>query len=448
MRTLAMIVLVAVICAPLWADTLPPVVGGKPGTTLSSLVGTDTLVTVVLKNRGAAHANLRVIEVAPQYVSLMTPVPENQRIPYMFTSIQEIRIQNGVVETKKLDIEDSRSLRAEEQRVIGRAFERAQEIYDNASADQSLKMQAAMVLAVNGDGAAVDYLQKLAGSNDVGTALDAELWLYRAGHLDAITPAIEAGFDSGDRQLRAKSAKLAGLIGAKTAIPALVEMLEDRNVTLCAPAAIALGRLGHKPSLDTILDMSIELNEIKGEAAVTALSIMGENDLVTRVRSLFDQTSGLTRFRLGRVLYNRNDPYGKKIFSTEIFDVPTLTPTVSLILAADGNFDAMQYLRNRLGERYNETEENMMYRAKAAVALIEGGDLVAASELQELLRSDNLAVKKHICSLMAELGRRRLIPLTQPVIESTEPELVLDACTAAVAMAKPSFCERIRKANQ
>jgi HEAT repeat protein len=123
-------------------------------------------------------------------------------------------------------------------------------------------------------------------------------------------------------------------------------------------------------------------------------------------------------------------------------NVPTLAPEAALILARDGDWDAVQYLTGRLKRRYDETEDAMLYRAKAAAALVANADPMAISYVQELLRSDNVNIRKQICILMADLGKKRLIPILQPTIESPDADLALQACAATVAIAKPDFRER------
>jgi HEAT repeat protein len=127
---------------------------------------------------------------------------------------------------------------------------------------------------------------------------------------------------------------------------------------------------------------------------------------------------------------------------------PTLAPEAALILARDGNWDAVQYLTGRLKRRYDVKEDVMLYRARAAAALMASADPTAVSYIQELLRSDNLIVKKQICILMADLGKRRLIEILQPTIESSDSELALQACSAALAIAKPEFRERYIEQQQ
>ena len=90
----------------------------------------------------------------------------------------------------------------------------------------------------------------------------------------------------------------------------------------------------------------------------------------------------------------------------------------------------------------------MTFRAKAAAAVIQGGDPSGASSLQDLLRVNNAGVKRTICTLLVELGKHPFIPILQSTIESSNPNIALNACTAVVAIAKPDFRQRALEFQQ
>ena len=366
-----------------FSESVPPITG-KAGATLKNLEGSSTLVTIVLRDKGATSANLRVLGSGPDHVSILDS--NNERTAYRLSDIAEIRVQAERVEVKKVEHDETRSLGAEEQRVLGRAFERAQEIYAGASANQNLKIRAATLAALNGDKAAREYLEQLASSNDLGTSLDALLSLYLAGEHPSVSEQIQNGLASGSRAIRAKAAILAGLYEEKSLIPNLITMLEDRNAELSAPAAKALGWLRETSMITPLLDMAVEVNEEKADAAVYALSQIGGEQVITPAKARLRSSRDIARYRVSQLLYAMDDPTGKEVFRKEIMTTPTMTPSAALLLAADKDYDAMQYLRGRLKERYNETEDNLSYRAMASVALLRGDDTAAVTGLQALLR--------------------------------------------------------------
>ena len=434
-----MAVAVALFSFAALAEDMPPVANGS-GRTLRDLAGKDTLVTVVLKDRGATDQNLRVVEVGPNYFSVVTS--NGERLPYKFESVAEVRVQDRKVETRKFNLDENRTLKLEEQKVVDRAFDRAREIFAAANSDQSLKMWAAALLAVSGRADGMEYLRRLSSTNDLATNVDASLKLFLAGEEEVQGTIVSKGMQGGDRKVKVAAIKLAGLIGNKDSIPILVDAVQERVADISAPAARALGRLGYRDAIPVIMRMLLELSDEKGNAAIFALTRLGGQDVIDQLKDKLKITSGQSQYRVVTCLYKLKDPLGKQLMIQQMEKFPTLAMDAALLLARDGNWDASQFLAKRLKKRYDEKEDVMISRAKAAAALVANADPTAVSYLQELLRSKDVNVKKEVCVLMAELGKRRLIPVLQPTIESGDADLALQACAAVVAIAKPDFRER------
>jgi len=439
MRTVLMAVFLGVVACQAFGEDLPPVSNGN-GTTLRDLVNSDKLVTVVLKDSGAVDHNLRVIDIGPNYFSVTSP--DEERIAYLFSSVQEVRIQDDKVSEKVFNAEESRSLRAEEKKVVDRAIERVRELFEAKETEQEVRCAAAMLLAVDGQKDGVEYLVRYAASNDLASQLAACQALYLAGSKESAATTIAKGLASGDRTVRKMACDLAGLVQDTASTGVLLEMLHDRAEEISAPAAVALGRLGCREAIPQLLKIIMEISEVKGAAAVDALAHLGGQDVIDQVKAKLPSAQHRIRFRLIVLLYTLKDAEGIKLLKEESMGVPTLAPEASLLLAKEGDWAARQYLTNRIRQRFNETPENLRFHADAAVALIEGGDTTAISHLQDLLRTDNAAMRIQICGKIAALGKRRLIPIIQPIIESPDPLAAISGCMATLSMAKPDFHER------
>ena len=411
------------------------------GAALEDLIGTDTYITVVLKGSGAMDKNLRVVDVGPSTVAVVTT--SNERTAYHFSSLEEIRVQADRVEAKPFSFGGRRSLKAEEQRIVDRAFSRVKEIFGAANANQGVKMRSASLLILNGDPSAREYLRLLADSNDLQTEINASFRLFLAGEEDIDESLISQGLQSGNAKVRARSADLAGYLGLMSCAPVLLDMVKDRSAEVSTPAARALARLHERQAIPALLRMVTELKEKKGEAAIFALVRLGGADVIVQVKSLLDDATGRMRYRLVRILYELGDPLGKRLIKEESMAIPTLAPEAALVLAGDGDWDSMRLLNARLQRPFDEKEDIMFYRAEAAAVLMKGGDPTAISHLQTMLRSDEDSVKKKVCRLIIELGKRKLITLTQPVIESSNADVSLQACDAAIALARPGYRERL-----
>lgn len=444
MRTMVLAVVLVFAAVAAVGDDAPPVVDGG-GATLKSLADGSKLVTVVLKEKGIQDQNLRIVGVGPNYISVK--LPNGEQTSYRFSSIQEVRVQEGEVKAKEFSLDELRTLRAEEQKVVDRALDRAREFFEAPNTDQAVKIRAAMLLALNGRKDAEDYLRQLAVSNDIATELDATLSLYLAGAKDIGGALIAEGLDSGNRDTKAKAALLAGILGDQSVVPVLVKMVGDRASDISAPAAKALGRLGYRDVVPRLIEMAAQSSEQSAAAAVFGLARLGGPDVINAVKAAIqkaDPKEQRYRYRLALVLYRLGDATGKKLLMQEMMGIPSLTRETAIELAKGRVYDGTQYLTDFLKGRYNDTPEEILLRARAAAALVEGGDVLAVSHLQTLLRTDKKEeVRIKIYPLIAELGKRKLIPLTSPGIESNNASLSIEACCAAVAMAKAPFRERL-----
>lgn len=416
------------------------VTGADRAVTLSELAGTETLVTVVLKDSGAKDPNLKVISVTDTTMTVLTQ--KNDLIPYLLDTVQEVQVQGGRVEGSRFKPDEVQILRAEQQRVVERAVSRVREIFAEANDDQELKIDAAVLLALGNDNSAMGYLKQLAESNDIMTQLEASRALYLVG--ESISESLlKQGLESGNRQARALAAILCGLTGQKDTVPYLNPMFNDRAVELSAPAARALARLGEREIIPRLLTMIEEPNETKGDAAVFALSQLGGEDIRTEMLAKAGQTEGKIRYRVARVLHNLNDPSKITELKAIFNNYPTLTPDVALLLSRESDWDATQFLRARLARREDPTEANLLYRAENAAALLAGGDPSAMAVFQDLLRADNAAAKMRVFELVIELGSVRVIPILQPSIENVDRKLSLGASQAAIALAVPAYRSRL-----
>ncbi len=429
-----------VLTAALTATAEIPVVGSEQPVSLTDIVGTPTMITVVLKDSGARDANLKLLEVRSDRIIVLAP--NGDVIPYLTDSVEAVELQDGAVEPRRIPQLDTQLLRAEHQRVVDRAWARVREIYEQANDDQELRIQAATLLALINNANAHNYLRQLADSNDIMIQLSAAGALYLIG--DNVSESLlRQGLESGNRLARAKAAGLAGLTGYRDGIPFLQAMFQDRAVQLSAPAARALARLGVRDIVPRLLSMIHELHEAKGESAIFALTQLGDEDVIEQIKFRLLEAEGVMRLRLVRVLKNLSDPVGLDELRFIYKNYPTLAPEVALLLAQAGDWNATQFLRDRLSRREDPTEANLRYRAQNAQALLAGGDPSAMAVFQELLRSDNEDVTRYAFELMVELGIPRLITLLQPSIENIDREFALNACQTVIALAFPEYRERL-----
>lgn len=413
--------------------------GPNGAVSLSSIAGSETLVTVVLK-AGAEDPNLTVMEVRKDTISFGT-AKGNETI-YQRGDIDHIQVQGSVVERREPVVRGSVALRPEDQAIVDGASSRAAGLFQSSKDNQELRIRAAALMAFEGNDEAAKYLTSLAESNNLSTAIEAARGLYLAGK-PIPEGLIANGLESANRNIRAATAVLAGLFKDESATSALMQMFNDRSAQYAAPAAVALARLGNREIIPGLFDMLGGVSDEKNRAGVEALKILGGEDLIEAAKHQLSETEGLERFRLIRVLFALGDEDGRKALIKVFNEELTITPEAAILLAADKYFEAGQYLQERLKRREDDTPENLVRRARNANAIITSGDNSAVYVFQDLLRRSDVDIKEEVLHLIIESGDRQMLKLIQTSIGNQDPELSMTACNAAKAISNPTYRQRL-----
>jgi hypothetical protein len=416
-------------------------VTGAPGASISSVINTPTLLTVVLKS-GQKIPNLRLVDVNDTTAVFMTD--SGSKTPYKRETLKEFVVQSGHVEKVAFTPIKGSSLQPDNQRILDRVWTRVNEIFQGSDENQEIKMRAAAMLALNGDEAAKTYLKQLIESNDMRTRCTAGFHYYVAG-LQLPETLLKEGLEHGDRTVRSMASSLAGLAGYQDAKHTLHVLLQDRDDQLSVPAAKGLALLGDRSILPDMYEFLGSSDEKRGEAGIKALEILGGTDVIEDLKAHAKQVKATELYRTMRVLHDLKVPEGKEGLKNVFNEVPTLKPEVALILASDGEFQAQQFLRDRISRRENPTEHNLIYRARNASALYKGGFTQAQSVLQDLLGEDKLSVKNAVFAELTFLGDEQLLKILQGCIEKKEAAVAVGACSAAVAIADKDYRERLLK---
>jgi len=407
---------------------------------VSSIAGSDTLVTVVLKG-GAEAPNLRVIEIRNDTVSFYDEKDNETVFPR--SSIDFLRVQGSVIARREPVLAGNIALRPEDQDIVDRASARAHELFNTSKDNQELRIQAAAYMAFNGNEEAAKYLTSLAEANNPRTRIDAARGLYLAGK-EIPGNLIREGLESNNRNIRADTAVLAGLFEDQSSTGVLMQMFNDRSAQFSAPAAIALARLGNREIIPGLFDMIGSISDEKNEAGVQALILLGGEDVIESAEYRLNETSGLERYRLVRVLFALGDEDGRKALIRVFNEELTITPEAALLLATDKYWEATQYLQERLKRREDETPENLAYRARNAHAIVTSGDNSAVYVFQDLLRRTDSGIKTQVLELIAKTGDRSMLKLIQTSIVNNDSQLSMDACNTALAIANPTYRKRLQ----
>lgn len=446
------------------AMAAPPITG-DPGATYDDLIGEKALVTVILKG-GGRDPNLRIRGIYETTIALETA--SGEAIAYPVSEVREIRVQNGRVESGQPPRAQG-VLTSDDRELVARAAERALELSNQSNANQAVKMGAAMALAASDHAEAEiaqGYLHRLAGQNDAETAMLAATYLWALG--DPLSDElIQEGFLSGSRNARAMAATLAGLMGKEQFLPEVRQLVRDPAVELYPAGAKAAGRLKDRESLTQLYDGLRALRDVKAEAAVFALKLIDGPEVRQKMLDMKGDARGMEWFRVIRVLYALGDPQAKTILIEEALRQPAFQKQAALILAEDRVVEAIDFLRDYLDRPEDPNFENLVYRAMVGIALFEAGDLQAKVILQELLdkqpneiyargrtgdvefkRQTVAALQQVVCNMIGNAQHRDLLSLLGAPMQSTNPDVALAACTAAMQIANQEFGQRLKEARQ
>ncbi|NLB00605.1 MAG: HEAT repeat domain-containing protein [Methanomicrobiales archaeon] len=162
-----------------------------------------------------------------------------------------------------------------------------------SSRDPDTRYQAAGCLGDAGDPVAVDPLLPLLDDPEVGVRWKAAEALGKLG-----TPAVEpltASLRSGSVDVRWMAAVTLGDIGDPTAIPALIDALDDEDTYVRSRAALALGAIGEPARTEIIAALSSGSEHIR-QSAVMALGRLGdESSIPPLIEALSDPDNEVRR---------------------------------------------------------------------------------------------------------------------------------------------------------
>lgn len=441
MRTIAIWMLAAVVMGglPALAGAQVPVTGVS-NTSLQDLEGTDTPVTVVLKN-GAQDSNCRIVHADDR---LLTVISANgERNPYLMKDVQEIRVQEGKVEEKPFQLSSKRALSSIQKGYFEEANRRAQEIFDAATDNQTMRMNAAAILVFNNNTEARDYLANLIEANDLRTALEAIMRMYVAGEDISGYAQIQDGLDHGDLNIRRLAIVLAGASGNTGYINALTTHADSARAEIAAPAIKALARLGHDAVVPQALNQLGSVNRELREAAVFALVELGDESTVETLWNRVEASELYERYNIARVLYHLDGQEASGLLYDQMRNVPTVARPAGIILASHGEYEARVWLDDELAERYDTTRRNILCRAEMTAALVQGGNRRSISIFQELLREEEPWILEAALAHITLIGEPFLMTVAVPLVQNPNHSVATAACQAVMACADTGFKERL-----
>jgi len=228
---------------------------------------------------------------------------------------------------------------------------------------------------------------------------------------------------------------------------------------------VALGRITDVQSTDKLIDALASITEERAEAAVAALGKFNDPEVTRRLEELLGKSDILVRYRAVRALYAQGNESAKKLLATEYMKSPAFERGAALILARDGDPDALKFLRDYMTKQWDPNADNLIFRATAALALYLNGDIQAKNQIADILavRPNDIyasgktqdekfkaeqvqKVQATVCVILGNAMRRDMLPLLAGPIQSSDPVVALSACRAAVQIGNREFGRRLREA--
>ena len=449
------------LAVPCFAATPPPITGDE-GATYKDLIREKKLVTIMLKD-GTPEHNMRIKAIHPEAATptIEVETTSGERTAHTFANVDSVRVQRERIKTAdKPDPENV--LTADDKKIVDQATDTALGIF-KGSRNQLIRMNAATVLAASTHAKKADaiaYLKDLSASNDVPTALLASMMLWEVGEAPKDSTLL-AGLTSGNRGAKALAAALVGLTKANQFIVELRGLLRDPAVEVFPSAAVALGRLNDRTSLPVLFETIRIITNEKAEAAVTALSIMGGPDVIQKLQEMLPNAKGAEWFRIVRTLHALGDKNATHLLETEGMSQPGFQKDTALLLAGEGDPEALKFLRDFLNRPYDPDAENLIYRAAAALAIYSAGDISAKGKISDVLNiqpndiyarsrtSDKQykeaavsVVQSSVSQVLGKSMRRDLLPLLVSPLQSPDPSVAVLAARAIVSISNHDFAKR------
>ncbi len=453
--------LALVLCAAARAGE-PPRITGDEGATMPDLIREGRLVTITLTS-GAQDFNVKITGIHEDSGTVSIVDSTGAPTAYRIEKIRDVRVQKGVIRRGEKPDPDT-VLTAEDKSIVAGAANRAMAIFTESHV-QPVKMVAANILAASDHehkAGALSYLKELSETNDAATALAAAAFLWQNGEV-VTDETLLAGFDSGSRGAKATASILAGLMKADQFVVELRKFSRDPSVEISPAATMALGRIGDEESVQGLIEALSSITEPRALAAVFSLGQFRSQDVTRRLEESLEQAEGLPRYRAISALYLQGNERARNLLATEFMKEPAYDRFAALVLARDGDPDALKFLRGFLEKPFDPNAENLIFRASAAMALYIAGDIQAKGIVTDVLNTrpgDIYAagktgdqkfkeasvntVQRAVCALMGNTMRRDMLPVLAGPIQSTDPTVALTACLAAMQIGNREFGKRAK----
>jgi hypothetical protein len=474
----SIIAVCAIVSSNVWAQ-LP--VKGKSGATIDQLIKDKTLVTIVLKSN---HTDINARLLSVDNTVLNYKGSDGNEHVFAISSLKEVRVQTGKYREEE-SVLDLIVLSRDEKAVIQRAGAKATEIFNQLKASMdvpkpllvqaqaqntyeyilSLRMSAALVMALSGNNEGKVYLEEMMLNSDVDRAITAaSFYIYLDGEVP--NQLIKTAFTNGDRIARATAARIVGLTNNTNFNYILRKMSQDPSPEIYPSAIRALGLLGDSESIEQMYKGLATLSQPKAEAAIYALAHMENENLIDYLYARYRGTKGIEKLRILRLLYLLGDDDAINTIRDEGLRSLSYNKAFALTLAENSDWDGVNWIREYMNEAIDPNMENLFFQGYAAKAIYETTPNEATKILQELVRitptqiyargrtkdeayktMTAMFVHSNTCSIMGSLGDKKMMTVLSTKLHDENILVSLAAADAIVKIITPDYRELSNKSE-
>lgn len=471
-----LIALFTIISAPVWAQLT---ITGKSAASIDSIIKDKTLVTIVLKEN-FRDVNLQINKIEDILIKFTSS--DGTKSVYRISDIKEIQVQESRY-AEKNHFDGKVALTRAEQKIVKRAVARAEEWFNQLNGNShlphtilsdlknvsaldishimgTLKMDAALLLAVSGKEEHQSYLEEIVENGDIDSAIFAATYLMQTG---AKIPdeLIKEAFLNGERTTRADAAGIVGYTDKKNFLLDLQKMSKDPSPETYPSSIRALGMLGDRESLAEMYKGLSTLSQPKAEAAIFALTQLGGDDMIAELNRQYTQSKNIEKFRILRLLYVLGDADAANRMRDIGLSSFAYNKVVALVLIEHSDWDGVNWIREYLNKPTDPNRYNLFYRAYAAKALYIQTPNESLKILQELSRItpteiyakghnkdepykavSAMLVHTQSCKILGSIADKSMLRLLANMIEDKEPMVSLAACEAIIKTVNIDFRER------
>ncbi|MFN3966842.1 MAG: HEAT repeat domain-containing protein [Endomicrobiia bacterium] len=175
-----------------------------------------------------------------------------------------------------------------------------------------------------------------------------------------------AGLNSSEKSVKEKSCEVLGEVKEEKAKQKLKELLSHWDKGVRAAACTALGKIGDKESIKSIINLLSDKEDIVRMASAESLGFLGDTSVIPHLKKTLDDPNGMVRLSACESLYKLGDNSGELFVISSLNASDTDAKIKSIQIISDYK------IKNSLEklETLYQQEENQVIKIKIATGIL------------------------------------------------------------------------------